>query len=190
MKFSNFTVPEVEADTGWGANRLFHGTAAENSQYILVGESPGPIVDQAKGFLKQFDLNWREVEADSDFGPMWNYMFNLRRDSEMSCADEFDLARRYSLRAPEWKWYLFQAIHSRVGVRDYPDGWQAMASHYFSKEPNPHVLVLHTPIENEVVPLQYKKFLNGREVRISLPWSDGVFVESVVEIARTTPGGD
>lgn len=186
MSVNLIPVPEAEADTSWGINRIFHGTSAESCQYILNGEVPRPLVEQAKSFLAIFDLSWQEIQADPDFGSMWYYMFNMSRDGKMSCADRFKLARSYSLRAPEWKWYLFQAIHPRLGETDFPDDWQAMARNYFLKEQNPQVLVIHTPFDNEVIDPAFERLVNGSEVLLPMPWPEGVFVEGIAEIERTS----
>ena len=164
---------------------LYHGTTAANADKLLQGNPLDRLSEQAEKFLSEFGLNLSEFKTDPDWGQTYNYNFEMVRDVQLSTTRDYEKAVGFALRAPEWRYYLFPFIASKIHGFDTLDVWHPMAKEYYSKLPDPVVVTIGSPITMEDIPPGFEKIMSHGEITIDNPLAEGFrFIETEV-ISRT-----
>ena len=167
---------------------LFHGTSKANAEMLLGKHEQVPLELQAREFLNDFDLKYRDMVDDEEFAPHFDRLFRSRREHRLSTATTFNLAKSYSYRCPEWQWYSFQFINRALGNAE--DNWINMAHDYCDSLPNPVVLVFGLSEPREIGnPLnsEFERYISrGTEIAIENPLTENYWIEMGVEIKRIT----
>lgn len=166
---------------------IFHGTTMRNAMAIEAKEPIVPLKQQAKNFLQGYGLSVEEMSGSNDFAEMWDFIFERERESIISMADSFELARSYALRIPEWQWYLFQFIALSQSGSETSD-WVDLAESFVATQPNPAVLVVRSPHQIAVPDPTFAAFRRGAEVKppIPNPLPGGYEIVQIVEIQRNS----
>ncbi len=170
---------------GW---LVFHGTSMDNAARLARNEPLRPLLSQAENFLRSFGLTLEGMLQDNAFAHMREFVFERQRESVMSLADTFLLARNYALRIPEWQWHSFQYIFAQLEVETEDRNWISLASEYASRQPNPAVMVFKSPTPIPLPDPIFGSFMTGSEIRppVPNPLPEGYELITVVEIARNT----
>jgi hypothetical protein len=160
---------------------LYHGTTTANAEKLLVGQPLVALVGQAEEFLAGFGLSLDEFKSDPDWSHAYHYHFEMVRDVKLSTTTDYLSAVGFALRAPEWRYYLFPYVESKINGLETQQAWRSMAEEYYRKLPDPAVVTIGSPIQLEVIPPGFENIMSVGEITIDNPLAEGYrFIKSEV----------
>jgi hypothetical protein len=178
-------VPESETLPQNGS-RLYHGTTMANARNLASGLPIEPLKSQADRFLRVYGSSFLEMESEGRFRHLRSFIFERGRETSLSVADTFSLAKSYALRMPEWQWYLFQFLEESKVIGESSQSWISRAEDFAGVQPNPAVVVMNSPNLLSIVPKEFEKFYAGSEISppVPNPLPEGYEILQIVEIER------